>query len=401
MAGATSGLRNERGERLAALEMYDRELKIKPEEMGTTEEEPNFAPHGGLGVPRGAMEEVFPRISCAEPAAQEEILVKGRPLQLWNYKQLEFLNTAGLRQRVLELRDRLGAERCPPLPSMQRDDTIRWILHVQGNLTGKDMRFGYGAPRSVVREDARRPFKEVPPHEPQHGSQIPFGLGPGLPKVNKDHLEVYFDGPLVDRDDIAWRGEGIETLHPGGEGRRHIQPTDHMLNEGVADNLNGYAEEGIETLRHGGEGRRHIQPKDHFVNEGTVYRGPGYAGQEGIETVRPGGEGRKHIQPPAHMLAEGFAALDPGHHLVTDRIADVHVTGDRKRHIGVPDHMINVGTANRQPEKNEAEAGQMHGRRHVNYFTGPQLGGAGEREVYHPGHWKRDPSRLGGNSMIC
>lgn len=336
---------------------------------------------------KGGMDTHFPRNSSAEAAATQAVEINGQTIQIWQYRQLEFLDRQGLRQRAMRLRDIIGQERLPPIPSMQRDDTIRWILHVQSQITGGHIRFDYGAPRYMLREEARRPLGEIA-HEPEH-QPFPFGRRT-IP--TKDHLEVLFDGSLKTAEDMVWRDEGIESLRPGGEGRRHILPEDHMINEGVAD----VGEEGIETLRPGGEGRRSIQPEDHFVNEGTVN-----VGEEGIETLRAGGEGRRHIQPFDHMITEGTADIDPGHHLVTDRPVDIHVTGDRKRHIPTPDHMINFGLASTQNERNEAEAGHGHGRKHVGaYYSGPRFSSNGFQEHYHS-VWKRDPSRLSGNNMIC
>lgn len=335
---------------------------------------------------KGGMDTHFPQYSSAEAASHGVIDINGQQVQIWSYRQLEFLDKQGLRQRAMRLQDVIGAERLPPIPSMQRDDSIRWILHVQSQITGGDIRFEFGAPRYMVREEARRPLGEIampPQQEP-----FPFGRR-NIP--TKDHLEVLFDGSLKTPEDMIFRGEGIETLRPGGEGMRHIFAEDHMMNEGIAD----VGEQGIETLRLGGEGRRSIQPEDHFVNEGTVN-----VGEEGIETMRPGGEGRRHIQPLDHMITEGTADIDPGHHLVTDRNVDIHVTGDRKRHIPTPDHMINVGLASVQNERNEAEAGHGHGRKHVTYGTGPRFSSNGFQQHYHS-VWKRDPSRLCGNSMMC
>lgn len=340
----------------------------------------------------GGMDKLFPVASQAAAASYATVEVNGQLLEIWNYRQLEFLDKNGLRQRAMKLRDLLGPDNCPPMPSMQRDDTIRWILHVQSHITGRDIRFEYGAPRYMVREEFRRPLGVVALEEQYDDERAPGNFPFGRRNIpTKDHLEVLFDGSLKTKEDMTWRDEGIETLRPGGEGRRHIVPEAHMLNEGVAD----VGEEGIETLKPGGEGRRHLRPEDHFLNEGVTN-----AGDEGIETMRTGGEGRRHIQPYDHMITEGTADIDIGHHLVTDRFVDVHVTGDRKRHIPGTDHMVNVGVSSVQSEKNEAEAGHAHGRKHVTYYSGPRFGSNGVQVPYHS-TWKRDPSRLSGNTMIC
>ena len=72
------------------------------------------------------MDTHFPQYSSAEAASHGVIDINGQQVQIWSYRQLEFLDKQGLRQRVMRLRDVIGADRLPPIPSMQRDDSIRW-----------------------------------------------------------------------------------------------------------------------------------------------------------------------------------------------------------------------------------------------------------------------------------
>lgn len=330
------------------------------------------------------MQDRFPRFSKAEVTAPAEVEVNGKLLRIWHYSQLNGLAVSILRQRVFAIRDALGDANCPEIPSMQREDMVRWILHVQGMLTGEGMSPGRqisAVPKHLIKQDKEHPIS--PRREAAHSdARGYFPFGPKHIGV-RDH---YHDLLMHEKEYTEAPVEGIESLRPGGEGRRHIPCPDHMMNEGIAD----VGEEGIETLRPGGEGKRHIYCEDHLVPGGEGPLIP-----RGIETLKAGGEGKRHINVIDHMVNDGVAIPHE-----KGLFGDPTIGGERKRHLAAEDHMMNMGIADVQIEKNETEAGHGHGRRHVDQFMGPRNTYKDTKPVYQS-TWKLDPSRLQGSSMIC
>ena len=55
-----------------------------------------------------------------------------RDVPLWTFEQLERLSRANLKQRALDLREAIGAEKLAPLkPAGGRDHVISWIINSQ------------------------------------------------------------------------------------------------------------------------------------------------------------------------------------------------------------------------------------------------------------------------------
>jgi hypothetical protein len=66
------------------------------------------------------------------PPPVEEIEWEGRPVSCWTYDQLGRLSKLNLRQRAMNLRDLIGAQKLPPLRTTSQPETmIQWILDVQ------------------------------------------------------------------------------------------------------------------------------------------------------------------------------------------------------------------------------------------------------------------------------
>lgn len=62
----------------------------------------------------------------------EEIDLGDKKIACWTYDQLARLSKANIRQRAMNLRDTIGAERLPPLRTMSQPETLmRWIIDVQ------------------------------------------------------------------------------------------------------------------------------------------------------------------------------------------------------------------------------------------------------------------------------
>lgn len=328
-------------------------------------------------------ERLFPKYSVASVAPPDEVSVNGKKLRIWEYSQLEALSVPILKQRMQTIRDAVGEDYCPPLLSSQRNDIIRWILHLQSQITCTEIqpgRRGAGVPQHLLRDVEERPITQ----QRQKSSptrNLPFGPKKIQHEATRDH----YDDLLKQKKEFAgFRAEGIQTLRVGGEGRRHLFPQENMDCFGVAAS----EPKGIQSLKGEGEGRRYLSCVDHLVDMGTGGPPPENIG---IQSWRPGGEGARHIHPE-DCLALGLAPTPSDE-------PQILAGGERKRHIQPKDSMMNFGVADTQPCKNEIEAGQGHGRRFVDQFHGPSGAFSGTNPQYSTG-WKADPSRLQGGTLI-
>jgi hypothetical protein len=179
--------------------------------------------------------------------------------------------------------------------------------------------------------------------------------------------------------------QGIASNRLGGEGRRHIQPTENMVNAGVS----AADPRGIQSMRPQGEGRKYLFQPDHVQEQKrelveAMERGvpPNMRRPKlGPESIRYGGQDMSRILTPE----------DRSNPLNRDPVNEQPIGGDRRRHINPENHMINNGTAD------AVESTIGHGRRHVDTFAGQTKFGGEHR---YRSTWKQDPSGLKGTSLI-
>lgn len=335
-------------------------------------------------------ERLFPKYTIAQAASTGEVIVNGKTLKIWEFSQLESLKPAILKQRVLAIRDAVGQDNCPPMPSAQHTDMMHWILHMQAELTRaapehsqRNAMQGSGPSQSFLQETKGRPIQMERPPSP-HRDNVPFGLKMQSPD-GMDATRDHYNDLLERRKEFKEvEPRGIVSMRVGGEGRRHIFPEDHMVNSGVS----GAYPQGIETMKEH-EGRRYLGCKDHLLEQQreleamqrgvppTVHRP-----RQGPESMRYGGQG----------MATILHCDDPKNPLNKSPIVEQPIGGERKRHINPEDHMLNNGTAD------AVEGSIGHGKVHVDNFAGKTQYGATQKP-YRP-TWKQDPSRLMGSSLI-
>merc|ERR1719163_1583503 len=94
---------------------------------------------GILGRGEKDHERLFPKYTQAQAACTGEVEINGKILKIWEFSQLETLKVAILRQRAMAIRDAIGEASCPPMPSQQASDMIRWILHMQATLVDQEL----------------------------------------------------------------------------------------------------------------------------------------------------------------------------------------------------------------------------------------------------------------------
>lgn len=335
-------------------------------------------------------ERLFPKYTTAQAASTGEVIVNGKTLKIWEFTQLETLKPAVMRQRAMAIRDAVGEANCPPMPTMQTHDMIRWILHMQSVLVEPNVKGcrnamqGSGPSPSFLQECEGRPILKERAPSPTT-KPLPFGIRKmqGGMEALRDHY-----GELLERKNETEEAQprGIATMRVGGEGRRHIFPQDHMENDGVskADPL------GIESMREQGEGRRFLRCPDHLFMQQkereAMDRGvppENFRPRQGPESRRAGGYAMSRI-----LTAEAPPS-DPGNQ---QTITEMPIGGDRKKHLLPEDHMLNSGTAD------AVEATIGHGRKHIDNFAGrTQMSGA---QGVYKASWKQDPSRLMGTSLV-
>jgi len=326
-----------------------------------------------LGRERPDVNMLFPKYTHASAATTGEVVVNGTTLKLWTYAQLEALNVLPLRQRANAIREAIGQDQCPPIPSSQTADLVRWILHMQAELTkekiseGRSGGYGNGhnVPHSFAQDSKVRPI-----------TSRSEAAEPNAPRYDHDAARDHYSDLLQQRNEFTQaRTEGIVTMREGGEGRRHIPQKDRMVSLGVSD----------VAAHTQGEGRRYIGCQDNFAQQS------GEARTQGIFSTREGGEGRRCSKQTAQhvsgnsMFQQGCSAPEQ----------EPHIGGDRRRHTSVQDHMVNHGTA----EIHEEEV-KPAGRKYMDGFAGSPYNHGSSHDQYKS-NWKKDPSKLLGTSLLC
>ena len=119
----------------------------------------------------------------------------------WTHEQLTRLSKLNLKQRAMNLRDQVGANRLPPLRlSAQPPEIIRWMLVAQcaiAEAAGIDLTLAdWGAPKEVIEDQAPEPYfgpktgegyqpparQAPPPTPPAPYATIPTAM-PRMPPV--------------------------------------------------------------------------------------------------------------------------------------------------------------------------------------------------------------------------
>lgn len=363
-----------------------------------------------LGRSAGDHERLFPHYTTASAACSGEVEVNGKKLIIWEFSQLETLKPAVLKQRAMAIRDAVGENNCPPIPSMQHRDLTRWILHMQNVLTNSEFQVGRagvngrGVPPSFKQEHQERPILKQRESSPK-SKPAPFGPRKIDDTRGMEATRDHYSDLLEQKKEFAEaKVQGLSSLRVGGEGRKKIQPTDNMVCNGISN----ADPQGIQSMRMTPEGRRSIQCADHVadqmreledIDKGRSSRRSGVA--QGIESGRMGGEGMRHIGVADHLFSDGgggYGGYPSNRSIMVPSTAEPepHIGGERKKHMSPMDHMLNHGTA--------ADMQNPHGiggRRHLGSFSG--LPSNGRMSGDHPGYrasWKKDPSRLLGTSMI-
>lgn len=318
-----------------------------------------------MGAGETDPERVFPRRSTAHAAAKSEVTVNGKNVKVWEYAQLEALKPAVLRQRAMVLRDALGEDRCPPMPSQQAGDLTKWILHVQSDITKKDVEVGPvrggGVPPSYMKERQDRPIQMQRAPSPRQ-APVPFGPRKGHQEMGVVASRDHYNDLLEQRNEFKEAvPRGIGTMRVGGEGRRHIFPKTSMDTHGIS----AVDDVGIEAMKQK-EGRRYIRARDSVAEQKreaeAIERGeaPAVAPRRTAESTRLGGDAmRKTLFPDAdETSSRAGSAGYPSRQAAP-------IGGERKRHIIRQDHMLTPGVSS-------VETGHVptFERRHVPAFGG-------------------------------
>jgi len=327
-----------------------------------------------MGRQVGDAERLFPRHTHASAATTGEVEVNGKVLKLWTFSQLETLSSGSLRQRAMAIKDFLGEGQCPPMPSGHCQDLVRWILHMQEQITAEGQREGrsggYGnghcVPPSFAQDSKERPIDAAAPA----AERAPLSSRQKNPDVTADR--DHYDDLKHRRNEFKEDANcGIISGRAGGEGRRHIFPKQNMVHAG----LSSAEPQGIQTLRETQEGRRYIAPEDHIRDEKQMD-----AVQNAARGARTAVGGPSHHVSENHMAYQGCTDQD-----------DAPIGGERRRHANIPqDHIVGCGMAD------GVEA--VHGRKYLDGFHKSDAH-RGRQDVYQSS-WKKQPSKLLGSSMI-
>lgn len=337
-----------------------------------------------MGRKDGDSQRLFPRFTHASAAVEEEVEINGRALKLWSFSQLETLNTSALRQRAMAIKDILPEGECPPLPSGHCQDLVRWILHMQDKITGREAQEGrsggYGnghcVPASFAQDTKERP---VDSRRSKPAETIPFGSKPGPESLDaqRDH---YRDLKFQQKEFKEVKTHGIASGREGGEGKKHFVTKQNMDYLGTSS-----AEpQGIASLRATQEGRRHFPAPDNIRDhmEATL--------QQPIIRTAVGG--------PSHHFTESHLDVADMSRINNE---EKPLGGERRRHANIPeDHFIAQGTFE-SPEGAMNDPKGMHGRRYLDGFQKLSVSSnhSGTQGAYQSS-WKKDPSKLLGSSMI-
>mmetsp|Transcript_119715 Transcript_119715/g.233057 ORF Transcript_119715/g.233057 Transcript_119715/m.233057 type:complete len:371 (-) Transcript_119715:256-1368(-) len=331
---------------------------------------------------------LFPRFTHASAAVTGEVVINGLTVKLWTFEQLESLSRAVLRERAMVIRDALGEDGCPPIPSGHSQDVIRWILQMQSQLTNQEPTLGrsrghgtgHEVPLAFAQDHKERPITREREAPAEKGSPVPFGIGRGhehtATRDNFGDLK-YQRNAFKDPPNL-----GIQTMRPGGEGKRHIPAKHNMVCCGVSEaNV-----QGIETLKASGEGRRHLACNDHLMEQKRDMLKETQASNVPVKSCsqRAGVDPVRHVSE-SHMSAQGLA----------EPLVEAHIGGDRRRHANPPDRLVNHGTS--APEQDVTL--RTTGRKYLDGFAGPRSEFRDAHSSYQS-NWKKDPKKLLGTSML-
>jgi len=343
-----------------------------------------------LGQNHGDSDRIFPRKTNAYAAASSEVVVNGKALKMWEFGQLEALSNPVLRQRAMTIRDAVGEAKCPPIPSAQASEMIRWILHMQGQLSSPQLEAGHpkqpgrglAVPAPFLQESQERPIAPERPVSPRRNA-LPFG-----PRT-ADHQQVskrdsYHDLKMENREfaDVDHHLQlGIQSMRIGGEGRKHIEHPTSMVNMG----LSAAEHRGVQTMKEGGEGRRYHRCHDNVAEQ--KYELQANDLEPPIAEQRPIPEPEKHV---SHHRMAGPGTSDPasGHQECGQRCE--YIGHHRRKHGPPPDHMLGVGVSSHSEDPKN--------RRHHDSFHGARASHDDKHDGYNA-TWKKDPSRLKGSCL--
>lgn len=328
-------------------------------------------PSGVLGRAHGDSDRLFPRVTNASAACTGEVEINGKTLKLWTYQQLDSLNILVLRQRAIQIRDAVGEQNCPPLPSGHTAEMVRWILHMQSEITNEELGPGrHGelgqAPAHFLQETQARPITHERAPSP---AREPMPFGPRAVKHSGGGRDHYKDIKLGLNEFKEVQTVGITTQRPGGEGRKYIPHPENMVSPGVSS----AAPRGIQTMKEGGEGRRYLTCEDNM----TKILGGEAESSPSRRSRRPDAPHMSDTQ----MTTFGTSAPEQ----------EPHIGEHRRRHLTPGDHMVGHGTSEGQD--------RIAGRKHMDHFTGARANHT-DRHGGYQSSWKRDPSRLQGTSLL-
>mmetsp|Transcript_61941 Transcript_61941/g.114975 ORF Transcript_61941/g.114975 Transcript_61941/m.114975 type:complete len:348 (+) Transcript_61941:57-1100(+) len=339
--------------------------------------DPDEGPILGRGENDHAM--LFPKYSLAAASSTGEAVVNGKVINIWEYGQLENLSVPVLQQRALVLRDALGQEKCPQMPSKQRADLIRWILHVQSDITKSSLqsgRAGPGVPKSMIAENKERPISPGRP-APQRSSAAPFG-----PRQVEADFKAARDnyGAMLQQP-----GEYVSDERRVGNNRK-VAVAEKLRSNGmksvVADGADPYAQQA-------GEGRRYLGCKDSYGEQlkESERGGPALATyRRGIESIRGDAGGMRAVfasdAAPQNGVSPVIGEEGPDNRWLGDRKKRVEVQGEIRQAVEAAPPPEVAGTPSRKPT-----------------FGGPDASFKGEDPQYKR-TWRQDPSRLMGSSLL-
>eukprot|EP00397_Hematodinium_sp_SG-2012_P026123 GEMP01027342.1.p1 GENE.GEMP01027342.1~~GEMP01027342.1.p1 ORF type:complete len:369 (+),score=73.02 GEMP01027342.1:95-1201(+) len=364
-----------------------------------------------------ALDESFPRFTKAMPAALDRADCNGAVLDLYSFRQLEFLSPAALRQRAMEVEhqyQKAGMDTPLRTPAHSNEELIHWIMVCQAYFVDgeikKETLLRFGARTSMSWMEAVE--TRIQAHVKRASTlQAPYAPEAISRREQNSTLKATSKDSVI--HDAVSRGIG--------HGKRHIERADH-------DCFGVPHKEDDKMVRHSkskdsvvcdhlsrglGHGRRHI-PEPQYDDSGVLIQdGEGNALDRGSPFrlgMNPRDENReasfKHggIKDGIGHEERYIGCKDHLRHLGED--TDAHdgvefskVGVEGKRHIRVLTSMLNMGTSDDvSGKRNETIPGQGHGMKHVDRFFTTPIAEKGQQQKYTT-TWRRDPSGLSGSSM--
>mmetsp|Transcript_3479 Transcript_3479/g.9921 ORF Transcript_3479/g.9921 Transcript_3479/m.9921 type:complete len:157 (-) Transcript_3479:219-689(-) len=102
-------------------------------------------------------------------AVPASVAFEGKEFPLWTEKQLESVSRGALKNRCLDLREQIGADRLPQMPR-HPEGMVAWLLGVQGTLSaGGPGSRGGGAGAGSHAGPGAGADSGPPPHAPARG----------------------------------------------------------------------------------------------------------------------------------------------------------------------------------------------------------------------------------------